>query len=324
MSKHESSLPDLGALEAAAASVHRVFQTPQYCWPLLSERCGAEIWVKHENHTPTGAFKVRGGLVYMEHLREAEPKTRGVISATTGNHGQSLAFAARRAGLLPVIVAPEGNSPDKNAAMRAFGAELIEHGSDFEAAVEHARELSRERGLHFVVSYHPWLVQGVGTYSLELLRAVPELDMVYVPIGLGSGICGMMAARDALGLKTRIVGVISEKANCYALSFEQRRPVSTNSSDTFAGGLAVREPNEEALEVILKGVERIVAVSDEALFAAMGHYFTDSHNVAEGAGAAALAAALSERDAIAGKKVGVILSGGNIDAALYTKALESV
>ena len=295
--------------------------TPQYCWPLLSQRAGAETWVKHENHTPVGAFKLRGGLVYMQALQRQQPEVAGVIAATRGNHGQSVAFAARRAGLAAVIVVPHGNSAEKNAAMRALGAELIEHGHDFQSAYEHAMGLAAARKLHALRSFHPWLVAGVGSYALELFRAVPDIDTVYVPIGLGSGICGTMAARDALGLKTRVVGVVAENAAAYALSFAQKAPVSTNSADTIADGMACRVPDGDALGFILEGAERVVTVSEAAIKAAMRHYFTDTHNLVEGAGAAPLAALLQERQRMAGKRVALILSGGNIDRPLYASVL---
>lgn len=315
-------LPRLAELEAAAAIVHAAMPpTPQYHWPLLSQRAGAEVWVKHENHTPLGAFKLRGGLVYMPGLKRQQPDVAGVIAATRGNHGQSVAFAAGRAGLAAVIVVPHGNSTEKNAAMRALGAELIEHGHDFQAAYEHAMGLAAERKLHPLRSFHPWLVAGVGSYALELFRAVAEIDTVYVPIGLGSGICGTMAARDALGLKTKVVGVVAENAPAYALSFAQKAAVSTNSADTIADGMACRVPDAEALDEILKGADRVVAVSEEAIKAAMRHYFTDTHNLVEGAGAAPLAALLGERQRMAGKRVALILSGGNIDRPLYASVL---
>jgi threonine dehydratase len=310
------------ALEDAATLVHKTMApTAQHCWPLLSARAGAEVWVKHENHTPLGAFKVRGGLVYTERLKRSEPGVAGVVAATRGNHGQSVAFAARRAGLKAVIVVPFGNSREKNAAMKALGAELIEFGHDFQAAYEHALALAKERRLHPFPSFHVSLVQGVGSYSLELLTAVPDLDVVYVPIGLGSGICGMIAARDALGRKTEVVGVVSEAAPTYALSFKAKKPVSTNSADTMADGMACRVPVAEAVERINRGAARIVEVSDAEIEAAMRHYFTDTHNVAEGAGAAPLAAALQERAKIAGKKIGLVLSGGNVDRDVYARVL---
>ncbi len=315
-------MPTLAQLDAAAALVHEVMPpTPEIAWPLLATRVGAEVWVKHENHTPIGAFKLRGGLVYMADLRTSEPAIQGVISATRGNHGQSVALAARRHGLTATIVVPHGNSREKNAAMRALGAELVEHGSDFQAAAEHAAELAETRRLHFVRSFDTRLVAGVASYALELLRGVADLDTVYVPIGLGSGICGMIAARDALGLTTRIVGVVAAGAPAYALSFAAGKPVSTNAADTLADGLACRVPAPAAVEIILKGAERIVTVDDGEIRAAMRHLFTDTHNLAEGAGAATLAALLQEKDKMAGKRVAIILSGGNIDRAPYAKVL---
>ena len=310
------------ALEETAALVHKtVAPTAQHCWPLLSARVGAEVWVKHENHTVLGAFKVRGGLCYVDELKRREPGVAGVIAATRGNHGQSVAFAARRAGLKAVVVVPHGNSREKNAAMKAQGAELIEHGHDFQAALEHAQALAAERRLHPFPSFHDTLVKGVGSYSLEFLSAVPELDAVYVPIGLGSGICGMIAARDALGSKTEVVGVVSENAATYALSFKAGKPVPTNSADTMADGMACRVPVPEAVARINRGAARIVEVSDAEIEAAMRHYFTDTHNVAEGAGAAPLAAALKERAKLAGKKIGLVLTGGNVDREIYSRVL---
>jgi threonine dehydratase len=315
-------LPTLSELEAAAAFVHDVMPpTPQYRWPLLCRRAGTDVWVKHENHTPIGAFKVRGGLTYMRELKRQQPDISGVVAATRGNHGQSIAFAARRVGLHAAIVVPHGNSTEKNAAMRALGAELIEHGHDFQAAYEYAMDLAAGRSLHALRSFHPWLVAGVGTYALELFQAVPDLDAVYVPIGLGSGICGTIAARNALGLHTKIVGVVAENAPAYALSFERKAVASTNSADTIADGMACRIPDADALDVIIRGADRLVAVSEDEIKAAMRHYFTDTHNVAEGAGAGPLAALLKERARTAGGRVAVILSGGNIDRDLYASVL---
>jgi threonine dehydratase len=312
----------LEVLETATAFVHKVVPpTPQYCWPLLSRQVGAELWVKHENHTPIGAFKIRGGLVYLDELRRANPAVRGVVTATTGNHGQSIALAATRLGIDATIVAPHGNSIEKNRAMEAFGARLIEAGHDFQAAYEYALDLAEREKLHFVQSYHALLVRGVASYGLELFRAVPDLDVVYVPIGLGSGISGVIAAREALGTTADIVGVVAERAPTYALSFAAGKLVSTNSADTMAGGLAVRVPNPEALDIILRGAARIVTVSEAEIRRAMRILFTDTHNVAEGAGAAPLAAALQERDRLAGKRVAVIQSGGNIDRALFAEVL---
>ncbi len=315
-------LPDLSELQDAAALVHRTMTpTAQICWPLLSQRAGAEVWVKHENHTPIGAFKVRGGLVYMEALKR-QGGTKRVLAATRGNHGQSIAFAAARAGLDSTIVVPEGNSPGKNAAMQAFGAELVEHGHDFQEALEHTMTLAGGDGVTLVPSFDMELAKGVASYALELFTAAPDLDTVYVPIGLGSGICGTIAARDALGIKTKIVGVVSENAAAYALSFEAGKPVSTNSADTVADGMACRVPVAEALDIIRAGAERIVTVSDDEILDAMAHYLTDTHNLTEGAGAAPLAALLQEKTQMAGKKVGLILSGGNADPALIERVLQ--
>ncbi len=312
----------LDEITAAAELIYRHLRpTPEICWPLICERAGTEVWVKHENHTPIGAFKLRGGLVYLDDLMKSAPETRGVIAATRGNHGQSVAYAARRAGIEAVVVAPHGNSVEKNRAMRALGAELIEHGEDFNEALDRAEELAAARGLHAFPSYHPLLVRGVATYGLELLNAVPDLDTVYVPIGLGSGINGVISARDALGLKTRVVGVVAERAASYALSFEAGRPVSTETCDTLADGVSVRIPNAEALDVMLKGAERVVTVSEDEIEAAMRAYYSDSHNLAEGAGAAPLAALLQEKEKMAGRKAAVILSGGNVDTELYRRVL---
>jgi threonine dehydratase len=310
---------DRSTLEKAAAIVHAVIQpTPQLCWPLLSERAGCEVWVKHENHTPIGAFKVRGGLVMMQQLKERGVK--GVISATRGNHGQSLAFAGRRLGMRVVVVVPHGNSRDKNAAMLAWGAELVEHGRDFDEAKERAAVLAREQGLEYIGPFHAELVAGVGSYAMELFGAVPDLDEVYVPIGCGSGICGLIAWRDALKLKTRIIGVVSENADCYALSFESKAPIETPSANTFADGIAVRVPVPIALDTIRAGAERVLRVSDDEVKAAVRHYYRDTHNLIEGAGAAPLAALLKNKQR-KGKRFAVIASGGNIDREAYLSAL---
>ncbi len=291
--------------------------TPAFAWPLLTQRLGAEVVVKHENHQPTGAFKVRGGLTYCEAHVRREPTVKGIISATRGNHGQSLAFAGRRFGLQVTIVVPRGNSREKNASMRALGAELIEHGTDFQAAREEAMRLGEARGLHAVPSFHRDLVRGVATYALELLAEWSDLEVLYVPIGQGSGICGCIAARDALGLKTEIVGVQSTEAPAYALSFAAGRAVPTAGADTLADGMATRVPDEEALAVIAKGASRVTLVTDEEIADAIRIFWTDTHNLAEGAGAAALAAALKERARLSGRKVGLVLSGGNIDFDLF-------
>jgi threonine dehydratase len=308
-------------LEAAARLVHSVIApTPQLSWPLLNERAGCELWVKHENHTATGAFKIRGGLVMMEALKRANPKLPGVVSATRGNHGQSIAHAGRRFGVRTVIVVPHGNSRDKNAAMRAWGAELIEHGRDFDEAKDHAAQLAQRDGLYSIGPFHPELVAGVGSYAMELFTAVAGLDTVYVPIGCGSGISGLIAWRDALGLNTKVVGVVSDRADCYALSVEQGKPVETASANTFADGMAVRVPVPAALDIIRAGAERIVRVSEDEVKAAVRHYYSDTHNLVEGAGAAPLAALLKEKRNPA-KRYAVIASGGNIDREMYVEAL---
>ena len=287
--------------------------TLQYAWPLLRAVTGVDVVVKHENHTPIGAFKVRGGLVYLDRLKRERPQVRGIVTATRGNHGQSLAFAGARAGVPVTIVVPYGNSTDKNDAMRSLGAELIEHGRDFDEAKEHAVRLAAERGLEFGPSFHRDFVVGVATYAHELFTAAGELDTVYVPIGLGSGICGVIGTRDLLGLKTRIVGVISNRANTYRLSIDAGRVVPTNSAATFADGMAVRIPDVTALDVIQRGAERIVEVSDDEIAEAIRILHGATHTCAEGAGAAALAALMQERDRLQGRRAAVIVSGQNID-----------
>jgi len=309
-------------VEEAANIVYAAMPpTPQYAWPLLARRTGCETWVKHENHTPIGAFKVRGGLVYIDRLKKQHASINGVISATRGNHGQSIALAAARAGIAATIVVPQGNSVEKNAAMRAFGAKLVEAGHDFDAARDTALRLADERGLVMVPSFHRDLVRGVATYALELFRGVPALDTVYVPIGLGSGICGVIAMRDALSPGTKVVGVVSTEAPAYSLSFAAGRVLATNSANTMADGMAVRGPDAEALAVILKGADRIVQVSDAEIAVAMRAYYEDAHQLTEGAGAASLAALLQERERMKGRTVGLILSGGNIDRPLYLRLL---
>lgn len=295
--------------------------TPQYCWPLLCKRLGTEIWVKHENHTSVGAFKVRGGLVYFAALAAENKELKGVISATRGNHGQSVGLAARRYGIPATIVVPHGNSKEKNAAMQAIGVELVEYGDDFQASKEHAEMLAGEKSLHMVPSYHRLLVAGVATYCVELLRAVPNLQTVYVPIGLGSGISAMLAARNALGLKLEVVGVVSSHARAYAESFSKRRPIESPVSTRLADGMACRSPNVEALEVIWQGVDRIMEVTDIEVAEAIRTIFECTHNVSEGAGAAALAAALQEKSRNVGRKIAVTISGGNIDRELFAGVL---
>jgi threonine dehydratase len=308
-------------LERAGRIVYAAMPpTPQYAWPLLAQETGCEVWVKHENHTPVGAFKVRGGLVHMR-LRKERGETQGVITATRGNHGQSIPFAARREGIAATIVVPLGNSIEKNAAMRALGADLIEAGSDFDEARETAIRLAKERGLSMVASFHPELVMGVATYAYELFQAAGALDAVYVPIGLGSGICGVIGIRDLLGVKTKVIGVVAEKAAAYALSFEQGKPVTTNSSASFADGMAVRIPHPEAFEIIKKGAEEIVRVTEDEIAGAMRIYYRTTHNLTEGAGAAPLAALLKQPNKMVGKRVGLVLSGGNIDMAKFAQVL---
>lgn len=315
-------LPTLEQLQRAADIVYTALRpTAQYSWPLLNARLGTTVWVKHENHTPLGAFKVRGGLVYFHELAHSGNRPRGVVSATRGNHGQSLAFAARRHEMAVTIVVPHGNSREKNDAMRALGAELVEHGDDFQAAREHAAALAESRGLHMVPSFHPFLVQGVASYSLELLHGVPDLEVLYVPIGLGSGICGAIAVREALGLKTEIVGVCSSDAPAYARSFEYKEAVERPVRTQIADGLACRVPEPSALETLWAHAARIVEVTDDEVAEAMRIVFSCTHNVAEGAAAAAVAAALKEKDANAGRKVGVILTGGNVDRDVYARVL---
>ena len=294
--------------------------TPQYSWPLLNERAGAEVWVKHENHSPVGAFKIRGGLVYMDWLRRERPEVTTVVSATRGNHGQSVALAAARCGIRSVIVVPRGNSVEKNRAMRELGAELMEHGEDFQAALEHAVQLERENGWHWVPSYHKLLVTGVATLALEMLSACPVMDTVYVPIGMGSGVSGMIAVRDALGLKTKIVGVTSKMAPATALSFAAGRWWNMLCRRGLRMVWLAGSQIEEALAVIRSGVERIIEVEDDEVEDAMRFYFADTHNVAEGAGAIGLAALLKDR-AAGGGCVGTVLGGGNVDSAVFAGVL---
>ena len=317
------TLDDLDRAEAVVYA--HMPPTPQYAWPLLAEELGTEVWVKHENHTPTGAFKVRGGLVHLERLRldrlSQQGDVAGIIGATRGNHGQSLAFAGRATGVPVVIVAPHGNSVEKNAAMRALGAELIESGHDFQAALEDATRIGEERGLQMVPSFHPDLVLGVATYARELLMAAPTLDTVYVPIGLGSGICALILVRDLLGLPTEIVGVVSDRAPTYLLSFDAGEPVPTETADTFVDGVACRVPHPVAVDIICKGAARVIEVSDEATADAMRILHRTTHNTAEPAGAIALAGAISERQNIARRRVAVVVTGGNVDADVLAPIL---
>ena len=327
-------LPTLAEIHEAQAIVYRsMAPTPQYSWPLLNRRLsggesssdssgtGTEAWIKHENHTPAGAFKLRSALVYASWLKETQPQLQGVVAATRGNFGQGVAMAARLLGPRAVIVVPHGNSVAKNRAILAQGAELIEKGQDFQEALEYARLLAAERGLHTFESFHERLVMGTATYALELFEEAPALDVVYVPIGLGSSICGVSAAKNALGLSTEIVGVVAAESPSYVLSFKQGKVVEAPSRTKLADGLACRVPNAEAVAVIAENVARIVEVTEGEIAEAMRVYFDDTHNVAEGAGAAALAAALKERGTLQGKRVGIILSGGNVDREIFEAVL---
>ena len=318
------ALPSLTEIQAASLVVYEEFQaTPQYRWQLISERVGAECWLKHENHTPVGAFKIRGGLTYFAQMAARNALPAEVISATRGNHGQSIAWAARRHGVRATIVVPHGNSVEKNAAMRALGAQLVEHGDDFQAAREHAVALAKERGAHMVPSFHPDLVSGVSTYWWEFLRAMPHMQTAYVPIGLGSGACAAVAAKLALQHPVRIVGVVSTLATTYRDSIAAGQVVEAAVSTQIADGMAVRRADPQALSILRQHLDRIVAVSDEEVSQAMQLLFSDTHNVAEGAGAAALAAALQEKQQITGQAVGLALTGGNVDAAVFAQVLQA-
>ncbi|HYW50298.1 MAG TPA: threonine dehydratase [Gemmatimonadaceae bacterium] len=315
------TLPTLHDLENAAELVYRAFApTPQYRWPLLEARLGTRCWVKHENHTPVGAFKVRGGLVYLDWLQRERRDVQGIVTATRGNHGQSIGYAAQRTGVKACVVVPNGNSTEKNAAMRALGVELVEGGDDFQDSVLLADRIAEERGWHRLPSYHPLLVAGVGTYALELLRAAPDVKTVYVPIGLGSGACGVMAARDALGHQAEVVGVVSSEAPAYARSLETGTAVSMPATTRIADGMACRTPVPQALDALRTGLARVVLVSDDEVEAAMRHFFSDTHNAAEGAGAAALAAAVQDRGTLP-DEIAVILCGGNVDRSVFASVM---
>jgi threonine dehydratase len=316
-------LPSLTEIEAAQAIVYSAMPpTPQYSWPLLNQRLGAEAFIKHENHSPVGAFKLRGALVYATWLKESQPNLETLVAATRGNHGQGVGMAARLLGLRAIIVVPHGNSKEKNLAIEAQGVELIEDGEDFQASLEYARELAVRPSHAIIESFHPRLVAGAATYALEFFRATPPLATIYVPIGLGSSICGVSAVRNALGLATEIVGVVAASSPSYALSFRERRVVEARSQTQIADGLACRLPNADAMQVIWQNVARIVEVSDAEIASAMRAYYQDTHNIAEGAAAAALAGALQEKDSLAGRQIGIVLTGGNIDRDLYTQVLE--
>jgi threonine dehydratase len=315
-------VPTIEEVRAAAKSVYALMQpTPQYRWPLLCERMGTEVWVKHENQTPTGSFKARTAIVYADELLKRMPGTRGLIAATRGNHGQSVALAAQRKKLECVIVVPHGNSVEKNAAMRAQGARLIEHGEDFQSALERAMEMSAELKYELVPPFHRDILLGVATYWLELFTAVRDIDVAYVPIGMGSGVCSGIAVRNGLGLKTKLVGVVSDHALTYALSLDQKKIVESPVKTVLADGLACRKGNEEALRVMVENVDHVVRVSDAEVGAAMRAMFTDTHNAVEGAGAAGLAAAMREASQLAGKRVAVIATGANVDRQVFAQVL---
>lgn len=313
-------------IEAAQRTVYAAMPaTPQYAWPLLGARLGCRVWAKHENHTPLGAFKVRGGLTYMEALARTQPAVRHVVSATRGNHGQSIGFAAARHGLAATIVVPHGNSVEKNAAMRALGVQLVEHGDDFQAASEHAARLADTEGLHRVPSFARDLVRGVATGWVEFFEALKQAGdvpaVLFIPIGLGSGFAGAAAARRHCGVTTKLVGVVSTHATAYRDSFRAGRPLDAPVSTLLADGMACRTPVPESLAVLATEAEDVVAVSDDEVAQAMRWLFTDTHNVAEGAGAAALAAAMQQRDRWQGRSVGIAVSGGNVDAEVYARVL---
>jgi threonine dehydratase len=315
-------LPSLAQIRDAQTLVYRHMpSTPQYSWPLINQRLGTEAWIKHENHTPVGAFKLRGALVYVDWLKQTQPDLKGVVAATRGNHGQGVGMAARLLGLKAVIVVPFRNSKEKNRAMQAQGVELVEHGQDFQDSLEYARILADERGFAMVDSFHERLAMGTATYAVELFEAAPALDAVYVPIGMGSSVCGMSAARNALFLTTEIVGVVASDAPSHALSFKQRKVVEATARTRIADGLACRLPHPQAMEVIWNNVARIVEVSEAEIAQAMRAYYQDTHNLAEGAGAAPLAAALKEKKSVSGKRIGIVLTGGNVDMEMYCEAL---
>lgn len=315
----------LFSLDELRSAAQRIYQemppTPQYAWPLLQDRFGAEIWLKHENHTPTGAFKIRGGITYMDWLVREHPEASGIVTATRGNHGQAQARAARAAGLQAVIVVPHGNSTEKNTAMRGFGAELIEYGQDYNEAAEHASQLAGERNLKLVSAFHPAIVRGVASYGLELFDAAGALDAVYVPIGNGSGICGTIAARDALGLATKVIGVVSDRAPAAKLGLETGTIASAGKANTFADGVAVRTPDKEAFGMYSGSVDHIVMVDDDAVADAIRIIWQDTHNLAEGAGAVALAGMIAEKEQIGGQRLAAILTGGNMDQSMVAAVL---
>jgi threonine dehydratase len=315
-------LPSLDQVREAQAVLYQFMQpTPQYSWPLLNERLGTETWIKHENHTPVGAFKIRGALIFIHWLKTTQPSVKGVVAATRGNHGQGVAMAARLNGIKCVIVVPQRNSVEKNHAMVAQGAELIEHGHDFQESLEFARTLSKQRAYTMVDSFHERLVMGTATYAIEFFEAVPQLDVVYVPIGLGSSICGVAAVRNALGVRTEVIGVVAAKSPSYALSFSRRKIVDAPAATALADGLACRTPNRDAMEAIWENVSRIIEITDDEIAAAMCAVYQDTHNLAEGAAAAAFAGAMQESESNRGKRIGIILTGANVDAPVFAGVL---
>jgi len=316
-------LPNLAEIEAAQKIIYAtMLPTPQYSWPLLNQRLGAPVWVKHENHTPVGAFKLRGALLYVRWLKENHPGLEAVVAATRGNHGQGVGMAARLNGLRAVIVVPRGNSKEKNLAMQAQGVELIERGEDFQASLEYARQLAERPGHVMVESFHPQLALGTATYALEFFRGTPPLAAVYVPVGMGSSICGITAARNALGLNTEIIGVTAASAPAHSISFREHRIVEAPALTQIADGLACRLPNPEAMQIIWSNVSRFVEVSEAEIASAMRAYYSDTHNLTEGAAAAALAAALQEKASLNGRSIGLIVTGGNVDREVYAQVLE--
>jgi len=315
---------NLMELEQAATDIYQVTPaTPQYNWPLLAKTTGCDVWVKHENHTPTAAFKVRGGIHLLNQLMKANNKPKGIISATRGNNGQSLSYASKRAGLPLTIVVPECNNIDQNNAIQGFGADLVVHGKDFEAARKHSLILQQELGYQAIAPFEKSLIVGVASYAIELFSAIKDLDTVYVPIGMGSGICGLIKTRDLLNLKTKIVGVVAEGAPTFALSFAAGKVVNTDYANTIADGVATSAPIEEAFEIIKKGASRVITVNDLEIAKAMYQYYQTTHNLSEGAGAVPLAGLMKEKQQMKGKKVGLILSGGNIDFESFNKHVSS-
>lgn len=312
-------LPTKQQLNAAAKIVYAAMPpTPQFSWPLINEALGCKAWIKHENHTPTGAFKVRGGLVYLHELAQRDPNTKHVVTATRGNHGLSIGYAAKRHGMTAHIVVPRGNSAEKNMAMRALGVDLIEYGDEFQDCREHAALLAQKNDWHRIPSMHADLLSGVASYWMELFAAQPDLDIVFVPIGQGSGICAAAAVKHALGLKTKIIGVVSAHALAYKSSFDARCKIEEPVSTKLADGLACRVPDDVSLDIILGMVDQVVSVTDTEVAAAMKLLFVSTHNVAEGAGAAAMAAAMQMKATLSGLKVGLPLCGGNVDAKQFS------